>query len=165
MSMSSPHPILDPNAQAKSMIDAVTGHPAGRRLLFGKASNTETEIRRERCQISSDGKRVVTRVGGRTRPFLIQLRDWRRASVPRFAFRTTAALRSSRLPRGGWWHPPIQFLQRQDRNQYPWRLVDVPRCLSIGAPSAIARKGAEDKIDLIVSHELLFLVPFCYPIR
>ena len=26
MGMSSPHPILDPNAQAKSMIDAVTGH-------------------------------------------------------------------------------------------------------------------------------------------
>ena len=26
MSMISPHPVLDPNAQAKSMIDAVTGH-------------------------------------------------------------------------------------------------------------------------------------------
>ena len=26
MSMISPHPGLDPNAQAKSMIDAVTGH-------------------------------------------------------------------------------------------------------------------------------------------
>jgi hypothetical protein len=24
--MTSPHPVLDPNAQAKSMIDAVTGH-------------------------------------------------------------------------------------------------------------------------------------------
>jgi hypothetical protein len=26
MSMTYPHPVLDPNAQAKSMIDAVTGH-------------------------------------------------------------------------------------------------------------------------------------------
>jgi hypothetical protein len=26
MSMISPHPVLDPNAQAKSMIDMVTGH-------------------------------------------------------------------------------------------------------------------------------------------
>jgi hypothetical protein len=26
MSMSHPHPVLDPNARAKSMIDAVTGH-------------------------------------------------------------------------------------------------------------------------------------------
>jgi hypothetical protein len=26
MSMIHPHPVLDPNAQAKSMIDAVTGH-------------------------------------------------------------------------------------------------------------------------------------------
>ncbi len=26
MSMIYPHPVLDPNAQAKSMIDAVTGH-------------------------------------------------------------------------------------------------------------------------------------------
>jgi hypothetical protein len=26
MSMTYPHPVLDPNARAKSMIDAVTGH-------------------------------------------------------------------------------------------------------------------------------------------
>src|ERR1700737_1399734 len=66
MSMIYPHPVLDPNAQAKSMIDAVTGHqpsPVGQRILIGNANTAETENRREKRQISSDGKRVVTRAG------------------------------------------------------------------------------------------------------
>src|SRR6266702_6725229 len=59
------------------------------------------------CEVALDAEYV--RSSGQTgsewptvqTALLIQLRHWRWASVPRFAFRTTAALRSPRLPRGG----------------------------------------------------------------
>jgi hypothetical protein len=66
MSMIYPHPVLDPNAQAKSMIDAVTGHqpsPLDSEYSSETPTKPKTDNRQEKRQISSDGKRVVTRAG------------------------------------------------------------------------------------------------------
>ena len=57
MSMIYPHPVLDPNAQAKSMIDAVTGHQPSP-LDSGYSSETATTPKQKTVERNFKSRRM-----------------------------------------------------------------------------------------------------------
>ena len=57
MSMIHPHPVLDPNAQAKSMIDAVTGHQPSP-LDSEYSSETPTTLKQKTDEKNVKSRRI-----------------------------------------------------------------------------------------------------------